>query len=121
MPYSDGRLLQSGVKEFLQRRGEVLGDGASLFTQHKPCFVSLTYRSPIVIVPLVIVLTKADLLEGQLKIDMMKDNLKGKPFEQYRSEFLEKYCIGPLRKVAGDVPYVIVSSTCQITWNHVVY
>lgn len=59
--------------------------------------------------PLVIVLTKADLLDNQLVIDALEGSSYGKASEQRKSEFLEKNCFGPLRRAAGDVPHVIVS------------
>lgn len=59
-------------------------------------------------------LTKEDLLDNQLEIEMLEDDSDNKTFEQRKSDFLKKYCVGPLRAAAGDVPHVVVSSRYQI-------
>ncbi|KAG8217911.1 hypothetical protein J3R82DRAFT_6077 [Butyriboletus roseoflavus] len=84
IPYSGGRLLEAGVEKFLQRRNEILGK-----------------------IPLVVVLTKVDLLDTQLELDLPANEDP----EHYKSRYLDEHCITPLRKVAGsDVTHVTVSS-----------
>ncbi|KAG6371903.1 hypothetical protein JVT61DRAFT_8911 [Boletus reticuloceps] len=82
-PYAGGRLLEGGVEMFLQRRANILGK-----------------------TPLVVVLTKVDQLDIQLELDPPAN----KNVEQYKSRYLDKYCIGPLHEAAGsDITHVAVS------------
>jgi GTPase SAR1 family protein len=83
IPYSGGRLLERGVEKFLQRRVEILSQ-----------------------TPLVVVLTKVDLLDSQLEIDLPTNET----LEHYKSRWLDEHCIRPLCEAAGsDLPHVIVS------------
>lgn len=100
MPFSGGRLLEAGVERFLQHRDEILGKSALLLL----CCGRITYQRPVV--PLVIVLTKSDLLDTQLELDLSPDE----NLEQHKSSYLDKHCIQPLHKAAGNnVTHVTVS------------
>jgi len=84
IPYAGGRLLETGVENFLQCRKEILGD-----------------------IQLVAVLTKVDLLDGQLEIDLPE----GDTLENFKREYMDEHCIKPLHKAAGnDVIHVTVST-----------
>jgi len=75
IPYAGGRLLETGVEDFLKRRKDILGD-----------------------IPLVVVLTKVDLLDGQLEIDL-PDN---QTLKNFRLKYMDEHCIKPLYEAAGD-------------------
>ncbi|KAF8549886.1 hypothetical protein OG21DRAFT_1514674 [Imleria badia] len=82
-PYCGGRLLEAGAEKVLQERDKVLGN-----------------------VPLVVVLTKVDQLDAQLEIDPPENET----LENYKSRYLNKYCVEPLRRAAGrDITHVTVS------------
>jgi len=83
IPYAGGRLLETGVENLLKRRKEILGD-----------------------IPLVVVLTKVDLLDGQLEAELPKnENL-----EHHKSRYMKEHCIKPLQDAAGpDVTHIAVS------------
>jgi len=83
IPYAGGRLLETGAENFLKRRKEILGD-----------------------IPLVVVLTKVDLLDGQLEIDLPENET----LKDFRLKHMDEHCIKPLYEAAGDdVTYVAVS------------
>jgi hypothetical protein len=64
----------------------------------------ITYERSVV--PLVVVLTKVDLLDVQLEIELPENET----LEHYKSRWLNEHCIGPLCEAAGsDIPHVIVS------------
>ena len=64
----------------------------------------MTYQ--LSVVPLVVVLTKVDLLDNMLELDLPTNET----LEDYKSRHLNEHCIGPLRKAAGsDVTHVIAS------------
>ncbi|KAH0826992.1 hypothetical protein J3R83DRAFT_4651 [Lanmaoa asiatica] len=103
IPYSGGRLLEAGVEKFLQRRNEILGNSTPFLLLPR-CSRIIYQRS---IVPLVVVLTKVDLLDIQLEIDLPVN----KALEHYKSSHMKERCIGPLRETAGsDIVHVTVSS-----------
>ncbi|KAG9310040.1 hypothetical protein JVU11DRAFT_10081 [Chiua virens] len=82
IPHSGGRLAEGGVERFLQHQHEIIGD-----------------------IPLIVVLTKMDLLDIRLDLDAQGQEL----LESRRSRHLEKHCIAPLCKAAGrDVICVAV-------------
>ncbi|KAG8215530.1 hypothetical protein J3R82DRAFT_9183 [Butyriboletus roseoflavus] len=96
VPYAEGRLLEAGVEEFLRDREKILGN-----------------------IPIVVVLTKVDLLDGMLLQTLRNEGVEFKSveeaqpkLEQLRSEFLEQYCTQPLVRAAGrrDIPRVAVST-----------
>ena len=60
------------------------------------------------VVPLVVVLTKVDLMDTQLELDLPANET----LEHYKSMFMNDKLIRPLREVAGsDLTYVTVSGT----------
>ncbi|KAF8119956.1 hypothetical protein EV363DRAFT_1486982 [Boletus edulis] len=84
IPYAGNRLLEAGVARFLQRRDEILGK-----------------------IPLVVVLTKMDLLDIMLEVELPENENT----EYYKSRYLKEHCIGPLCAAAGsDITYVTVSA-----------
>ena len=61
------------------------------------------------------VLTKVDVLENQLELDLPTNET----LEDYRSRHLDEHCIGPLCEVAGsDVTHVTVSGTSD--WSRTI-
>ncbi|KAF8439280.1 hypothetical protein L210DRAFT_3504434 [Boletus edulis BED1] len=90
-PYAGGRLLEGR-----RRRFPTPSDRSSGRIAHEHS-----------VVPLVVVLTKADQLDIQLMIDPPEDD----DVEQYKSRYLDKHCVEPLHKAAGsDVTHVAVSA-----------
>ncbi|KAG8215358.1 hypothetical protein J3R82DRAFT_8955 [Butyriboletus roseoflavus] len=96
VPYAKGRLLEAGVEEFLRDREKILGN-----------------------IPIVVVLTKVDLLDGMLLQTLRNEGVEFKSVEEAqpkleprKSEFLERYCTQPLVQAAGrrDIPRVAVST-----------
>jgi hypothetical protein len=68
------------------------------------CCNRITYQHSLA--PLVVVLTKVDLLDSQLEIDLPTNET----LEHYKSRWLDEHCIRPLCEAAGsDLPHVIVS------------
>lgn len=56
------------------------------------------------------VLTKVDLLDTQLELDLPENET----LEHYKARYLEEYCFGPLREAAGsDVTHVTVSGKSE--------
>lgn len=90
------------MEKFLQRRNEILGDSALFLL----CCSRIAYQR--FAVPLVVVLTKVDLVDIQLELDLPANET----LEHFKPRYLNEHCIGPLRKVAGsDVTHVTVSCT----------
>jgi len=84
IPYAGGRLFEAGTEKFLRGRKNALGD-----------------------IPLVVVLTKVDLLDGQLLVDQPKN----KTLERFKAENMEERFITPLQKAGGlDLKFVTVST-----------
>lgn len=70
------------------------------------------------VVPIVVVLTKVDLLDGKLLQTLRNEGIGFKSMEDARLElephkktFLDQHCTRPLQRAAGgDIPHVAVSS-----------
>ncbi|KAG1731733.1 hypothetical protein EDD22DRAFT_927929 [Suillus occidentalis] len=89
IPHADGRLLESGVEEFLKLRKEILGD-----------------------IPIIAVFTKHDVFVDKLELDAMESNeCDEAALEALKIDTLNKLCIQPLKEVAGtDILHTIVST-----------
>ncbi|KAG9309988.1 hypothetical protein JVU11DRAFT_10022 [Chiua virens] len=100
IPYSGGRLADAGVEQFLQCQRDAIGNSACSATFYD----RIVYRCSLV--PLVIVLTKVDLLDIQLRFEVSANETLG----SCRSNYLEEHCIRPLCEAAGhEVTPVAVS------------
>ncbi|KAH0834218.1 hypothetical protein J3R83DRAFT_11531 [Lanmaoa asiatica] len=95
VPYAKGRLLEAGMEDFLRERKKILGD-----------------------IPIVIALTKLDLLDSALLPALRSEGAVFKTMEDAkplleprRAKFLDQYCTQPLLRAAeGDIPHVAVST-----------
>lgn len=95
------------MEKFLQRRNEILGESA-LFLLRRGCIAYQRFA-----VPLVVVLTKVDLLDLQLELDLPANET----LEHCKSKYLNEHCIGPLLEVVGsEITHVTVS--CTSDWCH---
>ncbi|KIK33038.1 hypothetical protein CY34DRAFT_100375 [Suillus luteus UH-Slu-Lm8-n1] len=96
IPHADGRLLESGVEEFLKLRKEILGD-----------------------IPIIVVFTKHDVFVDKLELDAMdSDEYEEAALEVLKNDTLSKLCIQPLKEIAGtDILHTIVSTKkeCEST------
>ncbi|KAG1721989.1 uncharacterized protein EDB91DRAFT_1088288 [Suillus paluster] len=89
IPHSDGRLLESGVKEFLELRKEILGN-----------------------IPVIVVFTKHDVLLDTLELEAIDlEDCYGTALENLKRDKLNNLCIKPLTDAAGsDVLHAAVST-----------
>jgi GTPase SAR1 family protein len=89
IPHADGRLLESGVEEFLKSRKETLGK-----------------------IPIVVVFTKHDVFVDKLELEANESGeYDDAMFEKLKTDTLNKLCIQPLKEVAGnDVLHTAVST-----------
>ncbi|KAG1778244.1 hypothetical protein EV702DRAFT_1094974 [Suillus placidus] len=89
IPHADGRLLESGVEEFLKLRKEILGN-----------------------IPIIVVFTKYDVFVDKLELDAMEsDEPDEAALEVLKIDTLNKLCIQPLKEVAGsDILHTTVST-----------
>ncbi|KAG9310016.1 hypothetical protein JVU11DRAFT_10051 [Chiua virens] len=84
IPYAGGRLAERGVEQFLKNQRDIIGN-----------------------VPLIVVLTKVDLLDIRLDLETQDKE----PLQSRRSRHLEDDCITPLRNATGrDITCVAVSA-----------
>ncbi|KAG2108165.1 uncharacterized protein F5147DRAFT_175211 [Suillus discolor] len=87
IPQADGRLLESGVEEFLKLRKDILGD-----------------------IPLIAVFTKHDILVDKLEYDA-GESYDEVTLEELKVSTLDKLCIQPLKEAAeGDILHTTVST-----------
>ncbi|KAG2071676.1 hypothetical protein BDR04DRAFT_1230980 [Suillus decipiens] len=83
-----GRLLESGVEEFLKLRKEILGD-----------------------IPVIVVFTKYDVFADILELNFMESNYDEAALEAFKIDTLNKLCVQPLKEIAGsDVLHTTVST-----------
>jgi predicted GTPase len=88
IPHADGRLLESGVEEFLKLRQEILGK-----------------------IPIIVVFTKHDVFVDKLELEASESGYDDATFEKLKTDTLTKLCIQPLKEVAGnDVLHTAVST-----------
>ncbi|KAG2128877.1 hypothetical protein BD769DRAFT_1457047 [Suillus cothurnatus] len=88
IPHADGRLLESGVEEFLKIRQEILGK-----------------------IPIIVVFTKHDVFVDKLELETGESGYDDAAFEELKTDTLNKLCIQPLKEVAGnDVLHTAVST-----------
>ncbi|KAG1897303.1 uncharacterized protein F5891DRAFT_1280093 [Suillus fuscotomentosus] len=87
IPHADGRLLESGVEEFLKLRKEILGN-----------------------IPLIAVFTKHDIFVDKLEYDA-GESCDEVTLEDLKVNTLDKLCIQPLKEAAGsDILHATVST-----------
>ncbi|KAG1792038.1 uncharacterized protein HD556DRAFT_1444824 [Suillus plorans] len=87
IPHADGRLLESGVEEFLNLRKEILGD-----------------------ILLIAVFTKHDIFVDKLEYDA-GESCDEVALEELKVNTLDKLCIQPLKEAAGsDILHATVST-----------
>ncbi|KAG0704220.1 hypothetical protein DFH29DRAFT_1038579 [Suillus ampliporus] len=88
IPHAEGRLLESGVKEFLRSRKEILGN-----------------------IPIIVVFTKHDVLVDALELKAMEsEEYDETSLEELKRDTLNNLCIQPLKDVAGsDILHATVS------------
>ncbi|KAG2070490.1 hypothetical protein BDR04DRAFT_1155522 [Suillus decipiens] len=79
IPHADGRLLESGVEEFLRLRKEILDN-----------------------IPVIVVFTKYDVFADKLELDVMESNYDEATLEALKLDTLNKLCVQPLKEIAGD-------------------
>ncbi|KAG1719508.1 hypothetical protein EDB19DRAFT_694655 [Suillus lakei] len=88
IPLANGRLLESGIEEFLKSRKEILGN-----------------------IPIIVVFTKHDELVNKLAIDAIESDDDEAALEVLKIDTLDKLCIQPLKEVAeGDILHTTVST-----------
>ncbi|KAG2041349.1 hypothetical protein BDR03DRAFT_946299 [Suillus americanus] len=89
IPHADGRLLESGVVEFLKLRKEILGN-----------------------IPIIVVFTKHDVFVDKMELDADESGEYDEAaLEALKTATLDKLCIQPLKKVAGrDILHTTVST-----------
>ncbi|KAG1719834.1 hypothetical protein EDB19DRAFT_624624 [Suillus lakei] len=90
IPHADGRLLESGVEEFLKSRKEILGN-----------------------IPIIAVFTKHDVFVDKLELDAVESGEYDEAaLEVLKIDTLDKLCVQPLKEVAGsDIVHTTVSTT----------
>ncbi|KAG2140934.1 uncharacterized protein EDB93DRAFT_1105850 [Suillus bovinus] len=88
IPHADGRLLESGVEEFLKSRKEILGD-----------------------IPIIAVFTKHDVFIDKLEYEATESGeCDETALEKRKVDTLNKLCIQPLQEAAGrDILHATVS------------
>ncbi|KAG1720233.1 uncharacterized protein EDB91DRAFT_1282048 [Suillus paluster] len=89
IPHADGRLLESGVKEFLESRKEILGN-----------------------IPIIVVFTKHDVLVDKVDFEAEESGeYHENALEKLKRDALNNLCVKPLTDVAGsDVLHTTVST-----------
>ncbi|KAG0698674.1 hypothetical protein DFH29DRAFT_940143 [Suillus ampliporus] len=89
IPHAGARLLESGVKKFLESRKEILGD-----------------------IPIIVVFTKHDVLVSALDLEAMESYEDDEAaLENHKRDELNRLCIQPLQDVAGsDILHATVST-----------
>ncbi|KAG2140935.1 uncharacterized protein EDB93DRAFT_647877 [Suillus bovinus] len=89
IPHANGRLLESGVEEFLKLRKEILGN-----------------------IPIIAVFTKHDVFVDELEL-AAAESAEYEPavLDKFKVDTLDKLCIQPLQDAAGsDIPHATVST-----------
>ncbi|KAG0701062.1 hypothetical protein DFH29DRAFT_1000552 [Suillus ampliporus] len=89
IPHADGRLLESGVKEFLESRKEILRN-----------------------IPIIVVFTKHDVLVDALELEAMESEESDEAaLDRLKKDTLNNLCIQPLQDIAGsDILHATVST-----------